>query len=258
VRKTKWISIRRLKAHEFYCTLRYIRRTGLNWYEVYARLGEVQNKSTGRLKKMLSSILICYLLLVSLRNGSLISVTWSEITASVPVSYFSLFASFQVFFAIQFLQATFMIMLIRASESVKHGLPRFSANMYDLYHGQDEMALTVPILPYGFLKEKFPISATLSFFYLAIILLMLVPIIAFSLFLLNIQIELLTQFDLGLLEKIATYAGIFVNTFSILLLAIFNIPIPLEKNSSSIRWGFLARLYPRASHPRAVQWLEKP
>jgi hypothetical protein len=148
-------------------------------------------------------------------------------------------------------------MLIRASESDKHGLPRFSANMYDLYYGQDELALTVPILPYGFLREKLPISATLSFIYLAIILLMLVPIIAFSLFLLNIQIELLTQFHLGLLEKVATFSGIFVNAFSILLLAIFNIPIPMEKNSSSIRWGFLARLYPRASHPRAVQWLEK-
>lgn len=144
--RSKWISIRRLKTHEFHRTISYERALGKSWKDIFLRLGEMQAEATNRLLRTLSSLIVTYLLVNSLGSGSLISITFSSVTASVPISYVAAMGAIGLFVACLQLQTVAMIVIIRGTESARPKLPGFSSAMYGLLHGQDELALSAPVL----------------------------------------------------------------------------------------------------------------
>jgi len=253
----KWVSIRRLKIQEFFLTLRYIKDGGASWHDIYLRLGEIQEKTSKAFLKSLSPLLISYLLLVSLSDDRTISITFQSITASIPTSFATLVSSLAVFVSFQQLQSAVMMISIRSTESARLRLYRFSANAYGLYHGQDDMALSVPVLQNFFLKEKLPISKLLSSMMLLTYSLILVPMMAFYIYLLNLQIDIVLTSEAPLLEHIAATLGVMTLVFAAIFIILFNIPLPFAKNKFGIRWGFLCNLYPMSRHPQLGIWLEE-
>jgi hypothetical protein len=150
-----------------------------------------------------------------------------------------------------------MLILIRSAESTRLKLPRFSADMYGQYYGEDNMSLTVPIFASNFFREIIPVSAALTLVSLLVYLVAAAPIVAFAAYLSEIQFELIRTPSLGVLEKVSVLAGLFIIASSAAFVILFNIPLPMQKNSFRIRWGVLSRLYPIGMHPRMLVWLER-
>lgn len=254
--RNKWVSIRRLKVHEFHRTIRYLRRAGKSWHDIFLRLGEMQEEATHRFLRALSSVLITYLLIQSLGNGNLVSFTFSSVTASVPVAYVAAAGAISLFLAFQQLQSVMMIIGIRGSESARPRLPGFSSNMYGLFHGQDELALSVPVLVNSFMKERIPNSSVLSILSLIVYFSILLPLIAFSMFLVSWQMHVINSGTAPRMEIAAAALGIFIVVQSYLYVIVFNLPFPMKKNVFGIRWGFLSTLHPIGRHPQMKRWLE--
>jgi hypothetical protein len=256
VTRSKWISIRSLKIHEFHRTIRYLRRAGKSWHDIFLRLGEMQAEATHRFLKTLSSVLVTYLLIQSLGKGTLVSFTFSSVTASVPVAYVAAVGAVSLFLAFQQLQSVLMIIAIRGSESARPRLPGFSSNMYGLFHGQDELALSVPVLVNSFMKERIPNSALLSILSMIVYFSFLLPLFAFSMFLVSWQMHVIYNGSAPKIEIAAALLGIFVVAQTYFYVFIFNFPFPMKKNVSGIRWGFLSTLHPLGRHPQIKKWIE--
>jgi hypothetical protein len=255
VMRNKWISLRRLKIHEFHRTLRHIRRIETSWHDIYIGLGKMQLEATNRFIKSLSSLLAIYLLLQSLGKGSVVSLTLLQITASVPIAYVTMVGAIMLFVVLWYLQSVMMIIAIRSAESVRIKLPGFSANMYGMLNGQDEMALVVPVILNRHLKGVVPISSFLTYNFTILFLSMLLPIVAYAGYLLSWQINLIRLNDIIWIEKIAAVIGMFVVAQSFFFALLFNIPLPLRKNTFSIRWGVLYQSHPFGAHPKIHKWL---
>lgn len=253
--RNKWVSIRTLKVHEFHRSIRYLRRVGKSWHEIFLRLGEMQEEATQRFLRTLSTVLVTYLLIQSLGNGSVVSFTFSSITASVPVAYVAAVGATGLFLAFQQLQSVSMIMAIRSSESARPRLPGFSSNMYGLFHGQDELALSVPVLVNSFMKERIPISTLLTISSLIVYFSILLPLIAYSIFLVPWQMQVIKSGSAPKIEIAAAALGIFIVLQSYIYVLLFNTPFPLKKNKFGIRWGFLSTLHPLGGHPQVKEWL---
>lgn len=253
--RSKWISLRRLKTHEFYRTLRHLRSVGATWHDIYTRLGVMQHEATSRFIKSLSTLLVVFLLLQSLGKGSNVTITILQVTASIPIAYVAMVGAVSLFITLSHLQTAIMLIFIRSAESVRMKLPGFSANMYGLYNGQDEMALVVPTHVNRHFKEIIPVSAFLTFTTMALYLSMLLPIFAYSTFLLSWQVHLVALDGVSWAERVAALVGIFAVVQSFLFLLFFNIPLPLKKDDESIRWGILYRLHPFGSHPKIPDWI---
>lgn len=255
--RTKWISIRRLKIHEFHRTVGYVRATGKSWQDIFLRLGEMQEEATNRFLKTLSSLFVTYLLINSLGSGNLISITVSTVTASVPVSYVAAVGAISFFLACQQLQTVMMIIGIRSSESARPKLPGFSANMYGFFNGQDELALSVPVLVNTYLKERIPVSSFLSISSLIVYASLLLPLMAFSAFLISWQVHVIEGGTAPKIEIFAAAIGIFVVFQSYLYLILLNLPFPMKKNVFGIRWGVLSIMCPLGKHPQIEKWLDE-
>lgn len=255
--RSKWISIRRLKIHEFHRTISYVRAAGKSWQDIFLRLGEMQEEATNRLLRTLSSAIVTYLLINSLGSGNLISITFSTVTASVPISYVAAVGAISLFLACQQLQTVLMIIGIRGSESSRPKLPGFSANMYGLFNGQDELALSVPVLVNTYLKERIPVSGFLAISSLIVYASLLLPLMAFSAFLISWQAHIITSATAPKIEIAAAALGIFVVLQSYLYLLLFNIPLPVKKNVFGIRWGVLSTLHPLGKHPQIKKWIDE-
>ncbi len=256
--RRKWVSLRTLKVHEFHRTLRHLRHIGRTWHDIYIRLGEMQQEATNRFLKSLSTLLVIYLLLQSLGKGSTVSLNLLQVTASIPIAYVATVGAISLFIVIQQLQSVIMIIGIRSAESTRMRLPGFSANMYGLYNGQDEMALAVPVVVNRHVREIAPISSLLSITTMIVYLSMLMPIIAYSAFLLSWQIHIFGLAGIPWIERAAAIVGIFAIFQSYAFVLLFNIPFPVTKNTFSIRWGILYGLHPFGSHPRSKLWLDDP
>ncbi len=257
-KRRKWVSIRRLKVHEFHRTLRHLKHTGRTWHDIYIRLGEMQQEAANSFLKSLSSLLVIYLLLQSLGKGSTVSLTMLQVTASIPIAYVATVGAISLFIVVQKLQAVIMIMGIRNSESVRMNLPGFSANMYGLFNGQDEMALAVPVVVNRYIREVVPISSLLSFTTMLVYLSTVLPIVAYSAFLLSWQIHIVRLEGIPKIELVSAIVGIFAILQSFIFVLLFNLPFPVKKNTFSIRWGILHGLYPFGAHPRSKLWLDDP
>ena len=253
---TVWVSIRRLKTHEFRSTLRHIKKTGLTWHDIYIKLGQLENEAISRTLKQMTGLVIAYLLLVSLSDASTVSMTFQGITASIPTVFLTVTASVTLFFVHQGLQVVFMVMTLRNSEGLRLRLHGFSMGAYGFFNGQNDAALSTPVLLNGFVRERIPVSGFLAFLTVCVSATLLLPLLAMWAYLLSLQLEILQSTDILAFYRICAALGIFVLIASILTLLLFNVPLPMKKSSYMIRWGFLSTLYPVGNHPRVAIWIE--
>lgn len=250
------ISIRRLKIHEFHSTLRYIQGSGKTWSEIYFRLGELQNEFIARLLKPLSGLFLLYILLETLGNEHEVSLTISGITASIPTHFVSLTASLLLLVAVQHIQTLVMLILIRAKETTKMKLRGFKAGSFGFYHSHDEMELVGPYISPLFFKEKLPTSNILLFFILGAYSTLLLPLLALWIYLFRLQFFSLMEGSENFLTGIVSFSGLFILVGIAAFIVLFNIPLPMQKNRFSIRFGFLAALA-NDLHPQASKWLDE-
>lgn len=255
--ETIYVSLRKLKTHEFKRTLRYLQRAGKTWHEAYIRLGEMQQEATKRLTKTGSAILILYLILSSLREGTLVSITFQNITASVPAAYLLAVSSIWIFVFMQQSLIVWMLIEIRAFVSVQPRLPGFSASMHGFIYGQDEMSLVLPLFSNHFLREKLPVSGALGILSLVVYSALLIPVLAFSLYVSHFQISLLLTESIPFLEKSAAVLGLLTLVSCAVFLFLFNIPMPMRKDIYSIRFRVLIWLSPLGRHPQTIKWLSE-
>lgn len=255
--KTYWVSIRRLKIHEFCGTLRHIKNQGLTWHDIYTRLGELQTAATRRIVKQSSSLLVLYLAISSLSDGLHLRITVAGITASIPTSMAAVVASFSLFVLTQHIISFLMLTLIRSSESSRIKLRGFSANSYGLFYGQDEFALVVPIIQNIFFRDILNASRYLTMILAIVYVIVLVPYVALWGYLFDIQVSALSKIEASPLDIVAAISGIMALLVIALYDVIFNTPLPMRKEKNYVRWAFLSTLYPGAIHPRSKEWLEE-
>ncbi len=148
-----------------------------------------------------------------------------------------------------------MIVTFRSREGNRLKLRNFSPQAYGMYHGQDEIAISVPISNNRFFKDNLRISAALTALLMMSYLMLIFPVFAALVYLLNFQIDLIFCGCNKFYSYFPAIFGLFIIIFSGLYVIFFNIPIPMSKNRYNIRWGFLAPIMSRGIHPRATEWL---
>ncbi|UWP92581.1 hypothetical protein K3X13_01570 [Aliiroseovarius crassostreae] len=256
--KTKWISIKRLKMHEFDTTLRRMNPNEQTWLRKLEVLCDLENKAILQLVKFAGQILAAYLIVTSLRDNNLLSISLFQIKASIPVAYFLSVTSFLfLLFIIAFNQLS-VAMSLRVRHGAKLVLPGFSVEVLRQLKGYSENSLGIPLFMNSFIKEKLPISNFLSTALLMVIFSLSIPFIVFGGFILNEQLAISLDAEAYVLERISCGFGAFSITLSILYLLLFHIPFPVKKDAKSIRWGVLWYLAPVEGHPREADWLDEP
>jgi len=230
--------------------------SGATWHDIYIRLGQLQDRSVVNLIKSYSGIVLYYLILSSLGNESEVSLTIQGITAALPTALLTAVASVGLFLIAMQLQSTLMIMVLRSHEGTRLSLRGFSMGAYGFYNDQDELELSVPLIRYGFFKEVLPTSAILSILMLIVVLSLLTPLFALWVYLLNLQFDISISTSVEPLFRVVAAFGIFSLLATALYLGLYNAPLPTQKDSMAIRWGFLIRLHSPKQHPRLKHWLE--
>ena len=254
--KTVWISLRKIKLHELRTTLRYLQRHDEKWSDLYLRLGELVSESTATSIKTGSSLLLYYFLLSSISDPYEMSVTFQGVTASVPTSFPLIIACITFyFFTLQF-QTALMLIGFRASQSSKVLLRGFSANAFGFIMKQDQMALVTPLHNNGFLKERLGVSSLLTFFTTVVAATLLLPILGLFFFLCQKTFTVVLADDASLLNLGLGFVCISILSATLLFVFLFNLPIPMKRNSFSIRFGLLTNLYPVGQHPRVATFLK--
>ena len=133
-------------------------------------------------------------------------------------------------------------------------LPGFSTSILGLLRGKkDDISLGLPQYSNSFLREKFPTSIFLSSAVLLGVFAMLIPVAAFGYFILFEQVEVLLDATAPIIERTAVLVGAILAILSFAYVLLFHLPMPVRKNTSSIRWSFLCYL-PKGRHPRFDHW----
>ncbi|WP_293573439.1 hypothetical protein [Phaeobacter sp.] len=251
----KWISIKKLKAHEFHTTLRRLHKKENTWARRFEILSELETNAIQHFIKLCSQILLSYLVLTSLREGNFLKVSVQNFEASVPAAYFLATSSFlYLMSAVSFCHLSVAVSL-KANECGKMLLPGFSTSIFGLLRGKkDDISLGLTMYSNSFLREKLPTSSFLSFAMLLGIFAMLIPVGAFGYLLLTQQIEIMLDATVPIVERIAVLAGSALAALSFAYVFLFHLPLPTKKHVNGIRWNFLYYL-PNGRHPRIDHWI---
>lgn len=253
--KNTWISIGKIKQHELHSTLRHIKASGRTWPEVYCRLGELQKQAAKALAKVSSILFLMFLILRSFGDGSTVSIEISNIAASIPAEYITFVSSMLLLYFSLCLQQFFSIISFRAKESSRHKIRNFHAGAYGFLEGQDDFALAVPSFNSVFFTERLPISSTLSWILVICFLSLVIPIAYIWLFVWSSQHEIISNSSAVSSGWAIAALGQFILSCSAIYLLLFNIPLPVRRNSTYIRWLLLAPLTSKEIHPQAKNWL---
>ena len=245
--KPKCISLKALKLHEFWTTLRYMNKDGQSWVAKTELCNEIQEKAIKSFLKAAGQLLIAYLAATSLRNGDNISLTIADFEAAVPAAYF-LFVSSSILFAtaLAFNHLSTAITL-KSSLAGKITLSGFSANAYDVIHLRSENALGLPVFTNNFIKERLPISGAMSAVFLMMVFVLLMPIGASGYYVFAELLQLGQNAQIPLVERATAIAGVVATVIAGLSVLLFHVPLPVKKDTGSIRWLFLYRLPPHPS-----------
>lgn len=254
--KTYWVSLRRIKIHEFTQTIRLLKNTGTGWPAILSRLSQMQRESTQKAFKSLGLPIVFYYTLQAFGGADTISVSFQDITISAPAGIISMAASLTIVFVVLHLQNSFMTIALRSKEVRQIYLRNLSISALTQYNGDEEMGLSIPAMPYGFWQERIPVSSILGFFLLIILSFFLVPIAALSVFLASYQFDLLVAPETGFLNNLGAFLGLVCLTYTLIYLLLFNIPMPMRKNNLHVRWGFLYKISETFPHPQREKWLE--
>ncbi|UYV36012.1 hypothetical protein N4R57_13290 [Rhodobacteraceae bacterium D3-12] len=255
--KTKWISLKRLKIHEFETTVRRTHPDERQWLRLLGVLGELENKAITQVGKSATSLFIAYLLLTSLRTENALSVSVYEIEASVPVAYFlSAIGLLILMFAMRINHLS-VVMSLRIKHGNKIILPGFSVEVLRMLKAQSDNAMGIPLFLNSFIKEKFPISRLLSLALMVTMLSISVPYFVFIGYVLLEQCAITIDSKFSFLERASCGFGAITVVIASLYILLFHLPLPIKKNTHSIRWGVLHNLAPIGGHPRIREWLDE-
>ncbi len=250
------VSLARLRLHEAYTTMRLLFPHGSNWVGAYESVARNKARALRQLVKSWSLMLFLFLLMNSLREGSNISLTIGDITASIPlpyilaisaVIYFLSFIAFIQYWLLNSLQSQY-------AQQVKiHG---FNHVLYPaLTRDEEDLSLGLPPGLNLFLKERYPFSKIAETIVAIVFCVLVVPLVAFSFFLIGTSIDLTLNHTLSFVEGLSVLLAVAVVVLIPLYLCIYFVPMPHEKNTEWIRWIFLYDKYSRW-HPQVEKWVQ--
>lgn len=257
MRKTFWISMRRMKVAEFQRTIRHISSTGQNWHDIYLKLGQVQKQCVASIMKTLAPVFFVYLLVSTFGENGSVRIELGNVSAEVPVSFAAAVASFSLLIATTYLNHLAVVISTKTSIATRVRLRNFSANAYSAYYEEGDNSLSIPQILNPFFKPAFPIYGLVSWLLLLAIATMIVSFFGLGVFLFLAQLEILLGNSTNFVDFIVAALGLFNLLVALTLFLTFHLPLPLKPNSFMIRWGFLAGLHPMGMHPRSAAWLEK-
>lgn len=260
MRKTIWVSLETLKRHEFNRTLRLTCRDPSNFIRKFEIVSNIYQAALRQFMKLSGVLFIAYLALNSLGTDTSLTLQVGSVTASVPKAYYLAICSIIYLATLMSLNHLYVSINLRNSVTLGVRIPGFSSDAFRMIQGEEEISLGTPISLNHFLQERLPISSTLNSLILICFLTLLVPILAFGLFGINLQYQLLVYADINALEKIAAILGLAILVISYFYFALFYIPLPYKKNTSFIRWIVLynlPRAYPEEQIARWVSDAEK-
>ncbi|TCO68304.1 hypothetical protein [Rhodovulum euryhalinum] len=254
--RTKWISIKKLKAHEFNTTLRKLHRGENTWARRFEILSALEENATQHFIKICGQILFAYLIVTSLRTENLLQIKIQDFEASVPVAFFLMVSSYIFLLAsISFCHLS-VAMSLKIGEVGRFLLPGFSTNVYSLLKGKkDDISLGLSEYQNPFISERLPVSRILSMAILLCILGSLIPLGAFGFFILQQQTILLLSDNINAVERTSAAFWCLLTSLSFVYVTVFHTPLPVKKNKRQIRWNFLWYL-PNGVHPRIDSWLK--
>lgn len=198
-----------------------------------------------------------YLSLDAFSDGSTIAFKAYDISASLPMGAATLAGSVGLFLFALNMQNILSVLLTRAKYSAKYKHRNLSANAYGLYYGQDDLALSVPVMLNSFFKQTIPVSSALIMMFLLVSLFITIPAAALWQYLFAEQLSVISKVKLSSSNGLLCVAGLSILVMSVLWIILFNIPIPLKKDASSVRWGVLARISGTSPHPQSAKWLHE-
>ena len=265
MRKNLWISLRRFKVHEFHQTLNYIHSSGLDYFSIYLRLGEIQHEFSKRLAKLITSLFVTYLFLATFGTSETVGFTFQSASLEIPTPYVSFLSSLILFFTVLNVQSLFTIIVVRSAITAKQRLKRFSYGAYGMFNAQDEMAMSIPIIEGSFLKERLPVTGLLIVILAGIMLAFTFPLLAVWQFLFRIQysfvsvriadFQILRDSPTAWPEFLFAVTGVLILVATMIYVVLFNIPMPFRKGRFFIRWGFLIEISGAERHPMIDKWL---
>ena len=255
MRKIRWVSIRRLKIHEYYSTSRIVFKGVDSWPRRYEAFADLESRAIKQFVKVVSQILLAYLIVTTLRNGNNIILKMDFFEASVPAAFFFATCSLLFLFATMIFCQLSAAMSLKIREGAKIVVPGFSSSMYGMMIGKsDDLALGVPVVNNYFLKFVFPLGTIFGYVMLLGLAVSLLPLIAFGGFIAFEQYNFFLDFRLPVLERTAAGAGATIVAASFSYLCMYHLPLPTRKNLHLLRWGFLAKIT-SGRHPRSDAWL---
>lgn len=256
MKKTWWISIRKLKCHEFHTTLRKVEGQ-LSWSEKLKLLEKLQSRAITQFVKLSGYVVLAYLLVTSLKDGEKLALKVQTFEVSLPAAYFlSITSLVFLLTTIAFCHLT-VAMFLKANEGARNLNHGFSSTIYSLIKLEsDDLAFGLTQFRNTFFRELFPISAVLAIGTFLGMVGALIPLFALGAFVAIQQIDLIQNTQPSLFELLASTSGIAFVLFSFLYLVLYNLPLPVQKNKFLIRWGFLIKLPNSGGHPQAAEWLQ--
>lgn len=256
--KTKCISIKRLKIHEFNTTIRLVSKHDDSWTKRSEIYSSIQENAIKSFINGAGKLLLGYLVATSLRNGDLISLKMSNFEASLPASYFLFAVSIVFLFTSVAFNHLSCALTLKSRLAGKMILNGFSANMYDLLNNRSENSLGISTYANGFIKEIIPVSGFLAGLVMFGVFAVLIPVGALGIYLFTELSALSQNVELTLPERLTAVAGALISVASFLYVVLFHTPLPVRKNTSRIRWGFLYNLPPHPSdNKKFTRWLGK-
>ncbi len=253
--KTKWISLKRLKEHELFSTMRVLSGREVNFVDMYLVLLELERKASSAFLKTVGTFVLGFFLISALKDGSDLRLVIGGFSLSVPVAYSSAFMGLAFWVGCMQMIQWMAILSTRSRVGVRFRVAGFSAPMFALTRGFDDMALAIPILANGFLKSKLPIQTLGNVMLLVTIVGPSIALLAIAGFFVTEQFSLIVDGDTNLVEKFAAGFGAASIIGACVYTVAFFVPLPAKKNTFSIRWGFL---YPIASSRAAIdRWISE-
>ena len=252
--KTKWVSLRNLKAHEFNTTFRKLGPDENSWINKYEELGKIQNEAIESSIKAAARIVLAYFLVSSLKTGELISINILNLSISAPASFFLSATSFIFLITALSFNHLSTAMFLKVRQGARPQIVGFSSTTFGMIRGHDQNSLGIPSHNNHFLREVFPLTSIVGTLFLILALSPLLPIAAIGAYFALLQCDLLLDPTLSIVDRIASGLGLANIAFSFLFVLIFHTPLPHRKRTRFIRYFVLPRLCLFWPHPREQAW----
>ncbi|MDE0590183.1 hypothetical protein OU789_09630 [Halocynthiibacter sp. C4] len=252
----KRLSFRRAKQQEFLKTISTLIKHGAEWEDIFLKLATLQASLLKKITRLSVTLSVCYLALYSFQSDTSATLSILSVKVIVPQAFIAVVASVTFWATIQYFQVYLMILSIRNSYLSRHGYTNFYPQMFASLEGHEDMALIVPPVAPSFLQYKYKLPQVAIILQLTIYSLMLAPITFLFVFLVQVQIEILTHPNASWMEYAVSGYGITLLAYTAVMAIIFNMPFRCKKNTHHIRWGFLSAIHRPNLPPRAFDWLD--